>query len=308
MTNPMPREAQPGTGELEIRTFCGSSSISTISSTYPLKLVATPCRPTDKAVLVFMMTYGGGLVAGDSVNLNIRVRSKARLALLTQGSTKLYKTPSKSICSRQNLNVTMEDEAALLLLPDPVQPFKDSAYNQYQLFDVHHPSSSLLVLDWISKGRAARGEAWGFSEWKGRNDIWSLPVGNSGTKKRLLLRDSLVLDKSLSLGQHFQDEMDNLGIFGTLIIRGPIFRSLGDFFIAEFSHLPRIQVSQQREEDNLQSEDCVRAWTASFVRGSVIVKFGAREVDTARRWLRNMLMREGTVEKEFGERSLLCLQ
>ncbi|CAI7626236.1 unnamed protein product [Penicillium palitans] len=290
----VPQKPQSGTGQLEVHAFCGSSSISTLSCTYPLKLVSPPSRPTDRAVLVFMMSYGGGLVAGDRVDLDVRVRPKSRLALLTQGSTKVYKTPSKSICSHQNLTVRVDEGAALLLLPDPVQPFKDS---------------SVLVLDWVSEGRTAIGEAWDFFGWKGRNEIWSLPKPDKGTTKKLLIRDSLVLDETSSTERSYKNEMDGLGAFGTLIIRGPMFRALGDFFLAEFSHLPRIRANGKLHEPvDLHPGESVKTWTAASVRGSVIVKFGARDVDAAKRWLRDMLLRDGTVEKEFGARSLLCLQ
>ncbi|CAI7564697.1 unnamed protein product [Penicillium viridicatum] len=290
----MPQKSQPGTGQLEVHAFCGSSSISTLSCAYPLKLVSPPSRTTDRAVLVFMMSYGGGLVAGDRVDLNIRVRPKSRLALLTQGSTKVYKTPSKSICSHQNLTVTVDEGAALLLLPDPVQPFKDS---------------SILVLDWVSEGRTAIGEAWDFFGWKGRNEIWSLPDPDKGTKKKLLIRDSLVLDEESSTKRSYKNQMDSLGVFGTLIIRGPMFRALGDFFLAEFSRLRRIRANGKLHEPvDLHSGESVKTWTAASVRGSVIVKFGAPDVDAAKHWLRGMLLRDGTVQKEFGARSLLCLQ
>ncbi|KAJ5375569.1 hypothetical protein N7517_007575 [Penicillium concentricum] len=303
----VPQRPQPGTGQLEVQAFCGSSSISKISSTYPLKLVSPPSRSTDHAVLVFMMSYGGGLVAGDRVDLNIRLRPKSRLVLLTQGSTKVYKTPSKSICSYQNLTVTVEEGAGLLLLPDPVQPFKDSLYEQCQIFHVHS-SSNILVLDWVSEGRTARGEAWEFFGWKGRNEIWSLSDPEKGTKKKLLIRDSLILDETSSTKQNYKNEMDDLGVFGTLIIRGTMFRALGDFFLAEFSRLPRIRTNGKlHEQADLHSGESVKTWTAASVRGSVIVKFGSRDVDAAKRWLRNILLQDGTVGREFGERSLLCL-
>lgn len=307
MVNAASREPQLGIGNLEVHSFCGSSSISKSSSTYPLKLVSPPCRPTSQAALAFMMSYGGGLVAGDRVELTVTVKPKARLALLTQGSTKVYKAPSRSIRSRQDLTVRLDDGAALVLLPDPLQPFKDSAHEQCQIFYVR-PSSSVLVLDWVSAGRAARGEEWQFFECKTRNDIWALPDTEKGLKEKLLVRDSLVL-KDASASSHFRDEMDDLGIFGTLIIRGPMFRALGDFFLAEFSRLPRIGPNGQRvEDDGLHSDGYVKAWTAARIRGSVVVKFGAQEVDAARHWLRDMLMKEGTVAKEFGGKSLLCLQ
>ncbi|KAL4937707.1 hypothetical protein BDV06DRAFT_202382 [Aspergillus oleicola] len=254
-----------------------------------------------------MMSYGGGLVTGDSVDLKVTVKPKARLALLTQGSTKVYKTPSRSIYSCQNLTVELEDGAALLLLPDPVQPFKDSAYKQCQMFHVQ-PSSSLLVLDWVCAGRAARGEAWKFYDYRNRNDIWAFPDSTKGPRGKLLLRDSLILGGA-SESPNFCHEMDDLGVFGSMIIRGPLFHTLAKFFLEEFSRLPRIGPNGQRvDEDTMRLDHSVKAWTAASVRGALVVKLGAQEVDAARHWLRDMLVKEGTVEREFGAKALLCLQ
>ncbi|KAL3468838.1 urease accessory protein UreD [Aspergillus californicus] len=173
------------------------------------------------------MSYGGGLVAGDTNNLKITVQQKARLAFLTQGSTKVYKTPSMSIDSRQKMDVTVEEGTGLVLLPDPIQPFRDSAYEQRQLFHINHASSSILILDWVSADRAA-GEEWQLFKYKGRNDIWSLADPDK-RKKRLLIRDSIALSDTTLMKQDYRHRMDGLGVFGTIIMRGPILRALGDF-------------------------------------------------------------------------------
>ena len=49
-------------------------------------------------------------------------------------------------------------------------------------------------------------------------------------------------------------------------------------------------------------------WTAAQVRGFVMVKLGGVEIDETRRWLGDMLRREGSVEREFGHQALLCLK
>lgn len=80
----------PGRGELQVRIVPPStSSMSSLAFTYPLKLISPPCHPSARCVLVFMLTYGGELVAGDSVDLHVDVCPGARLGLVTQGSTKI---------------------------------------------------------------------------------------------------------------------------------------------------------------------------------------------------------------------------
>ena len=258
-------------------------------------------------------------MAGDHVDLHVKVRSKARLVLLTQGSTKAYKTPSKDLGAEQYMTTTLEEGAALVLLPEPVQPFKGSSYKQYQAFHIHPQQSSMVFLDWVSAGRAARGECWEFFQWRGRNEIWSLP-GETSTgqtiPQRLLLRDNIILDGMTDLEQSYRNEMDDLGVFGTLIIRGPLFQTLGQFFLEEFKRLPRIRgkpsvvaaAAAPCSSTSLSSSPSRLIWTAASIRGFVMIKIGAKEVDEAKQWLRGMLERDGTVEREFGKHSLLSLQ
>lgn len=312
MTTSHPRKRTVGGGEIEIEAFQRFSSIATLSSTYPLRLISHPVRTSSRAALIFI-SYGGGLVAGDHVDMHVRVRPKARLALLTQGSTKIYKTPSKEICTEQNLTATVDEGAALLLLPDPVQPFKESSYKQSQAFHVHPQHSSVALLDWLTAGRAARGEAWEFFQWRRRNEVWlSLPVNTA--PKKLLLRDNVILDGMSPLEQSYRDEMDDLGVFGTLILRGPVFHPLAEFFLREFTSLPRVGGASRKTPSTTQAKTATLAassrltWTAASTRGCVIIKFGAKDTDEAKQWLREMLEREGTVEREFGRHSLLCLQ
>ena len=318
---------QPGRGELQIRVLPPSTfTISALAFTYPLKLISPPSTPSARCVLVFMLTYGGGLVAGDSVDLHVDVCPGARLALVTQGSTKIYKSPSRDVRTTQCLTARVEAGAALLLLPDPVQPFKDCVYEQRQVFNIDPVSSNLLVLDWVSEGRTARGERWDFWEWKGRNTFRAFPeygtTEKPNGKGRLLLRDYNFLEGAPPYSAENQhNRMDNLAVFGTLIIRGRLFQDLAQFFLKEFSNQPRIgerswsaetphlsDEEHKRQARRLRGADAGLLWTAVSVRGFVLVKFGARDLDGARRWLREMLMEEGTVEREFGERCLLCLR
>lgn len=115
--------------------------------------------------------------------------------------------------------------------------------------------------------------------------------------------------------------MDSLAVFATLIIRGHLCQDLAKSFLKAFSDQPRIgdrswsaetpRVSddeQKRQARRLREAEAGLLWTAVSVRGFVLVKFGAKDLDGARRWLREMLMEEGTVEREFGERCLLCIR
>ena len=53
-----------------------------LSCTYPLKLLSP--RSEDSVAIVYVLSYGGGLVGGDEVELEVGVREGASLMLLSQ--------------------------------------------------------------------------------------------------------------------------------------------------------------------------------------------------------------------------------
>jgi len=328
-----PSTSKAGQGTIQVSILPPATpTIATLSYTYPLKLIApspTILPETGQTVLlIFLLTYGGGFVAGDAIDLSITLVPHTRLALVTQGSTKIFKTLNRSIVSRQTLDVRIGNGAGLCYLPDPTQPFAESCYEQKQVFTVAE-KGSLCVLDWVSEGRSARGERWDFWRWQGKNEVRTSLLERDGdkdvlAKPRLLLRDNVILDSGrVDLREGLLRRMDGLGVFGTLILRGPLFEGLAKYFMDEFVKLPRIggrNWSSSTEAPKLSVEDEKRAarqkeevengliWTAASVRGSVVVKFGAREVEGARRWLGNVLREEGSVQREFGDGALLCLR
>ncbi|TVY29442.1 putative urease accessory protein ureD-like [Lachnellula hyalina] len=322
MVSPFPpSSSSPGEGQLVVGVLPQKvSALSTISFQYPLKLISPSPAANQKSVLVFLLTYGGGLVGGDQVHLTINIKTNSRLSIVTQGHTKIFKSPSPEVITRQKLHVTIEPGAALCLLPDPVQPFGESVYKQSQSFFVAE-TGSLCLLDWVSAGRTARGEDWDLWRWSGRNEVWS--IAQIEKKPRLLLRDNVLLD-GVTMGSSekvLKKKMQGLGIFGTLVLKGPLMESLAAFFLSEFSALPRIggrdfRSQEMKDHDStlvLSPQDSWRSsrlmqemedkvlWSAAKVRGCTVVKVGARTVEGGRLWIGSMIKEEGSVSHHFGE-------
>ncbi|KAH8179629.1 ureD urease accessory protein [Sarocladium implicatum] len=331
MPSPFPKSSSsPGDGKIVAKLLpAGGTGLEAITYQYPLKLISPSSHSDLKSVLVFLLSYGGGLVGGDAVNLSVEIHPGARLSLVTQGHTKIFKSPSPDVVTSQTMNVRIDTGAALCLLPDPVQPFEDSVYTQTQIFRLAQ-GASVCVLDWVTQGRTARGEDWDLIKWTGRNEVW-LDDGDSGKsgKRRLLVRDNVVLSgpDSTALGRSLRTTMHKLGIFGTLILRGDCFTALGDFFLSEFDASPRIgerdfrtAEAKRKADDSLSEHDRWRAqrndkeratgllWSAARVRGCVVVKFGAHSVEVGREWVGSMLAREGSIESQFGPDASMCVR
>ena len=256
MTSPFPiSSSSPGEGRLVVELLPhGTSALSTITFQYPLKLISPSPSASQKSVLVFLLTYGGGLVGGDQVHLNIDVKPDAKLSIVTQGHTKIFKSPSREVITRQRLHVTLHEGSALCLLPDPVQPFESSVYEQSQKFMLSD-TASLCLLDWVSAGRIARGEDWDLRAWSGRNEVWA--AAEPDAKARLLLRDNIILegDSLHSKDKELRNKMQKMGIFGTLVLRGPLVESLAAFFLTEFAALPRIGARDFRSRAKMDKDD-----------------------------------------------------
>ena len=166
-----------------------------------------------------------------------------------------------------------------------------------------------------------------------------VPTGSTDTTRWLLLRDTLHLFPPSSASRRtLSQQMEGMGIFGTLILLGPVFTPLAEFFIEEFEKMPRIGgrdwgdvVKTGHPKSNVEAEtsDLDREelstdqwrdgrikrektdgvlWNAARVRGCVVVKFAAREAEGARSWVGAMVGREGSIRRDFGDGGLMALR
>lgn len=174
--------ACPGQARLEVAATAGVSTLLRSAATSPLRLL-TP-RPRGQCVWAYLSSFGGGMVAGDRTRIEIKVDAGASCFLSTQASTKIYRNPEQLPCSH-HLTAQIEQDALLVLAPDPVQCFSQSTYEQQQSFELA-AGACLVLVDWMSSGRAARGERWAFTRYLSHNQI----VRNG----ELMLFDRMLLD------------------------------------------------------------------------------------------------------------------
>ena len=177
-------EIKSGEARLHVGNVAGCSTVVGSQSRNPLRLL-TP-RARGESVWAYTSSFGGGMVAGDCTRLEIKIDSGTRCFLSTQASTKIYRNPESLPCSHETLS-NLGDDALLIFAPDPVQCFADSSYEQRQRFTLA-ATSNLVLVDWLSAGRTARGERWNFRRYVSRNEIV-----RDGKK---LLVDALRLDRN----------------------------------------------------------------------------------------------------------------
>ncbi|KAG2120746.1 UreD urease accessory protein-domain-containing protein [Suillus discolor] len=195
-----------GTGHITCDLHSSTVVFSKLSSSYPLKLLS-PRVAEHGVAIVYVMSYGGGLVGGDCMQLVVEVGKECKLLLLSQGSTKVFKTragnrastrfrtssqPTPSSLSlqavtTQSMEVTIAPDSALFLLPDPVTCFRSASYTQAQTFHLAG-SASIVLLDWVTSGRKSMDEEWDFLRYYSVNEVF--------VEGRRVARDVLLLDNS----------------------------------------------------------------------------------------------------------------
>ncbi|OAD07753.1 hypothetical protein MUCCIDRAFT_136720 [Mucor lusitanicus CBS 277.49] len=207
-------ENEPGKGILICSCYNQRSKFERIHAQYPLKFIPTTGH-ADRLAVVYMLSYGGGVISGDTFSIDMTVNTDAILLLMTQGNTKIFKdrvhqrlcnpahpsSRSPTSPSIQIINSVVTSQATLLVVPDPVTCFRDSSFQSRQLFELEDDTSQLVLLDWFTSGRITRGESWSFRHYSSRIDI--------KIAGKWIIKDAMVLedeDYMKRLDPRVQDE------------------------------------------------------------------------------------------------------
>jgi urease accessory protein len=194
----------PGEGVVAIERASGRSVVTRQAARGPLQLLVP--RNHGDAVWVFLSSLGGGFVDGDSVALDVRIGAGAAAMLATQASTKVYR--SVRGCA-QEVHAEVGDGGLLVVLPDPVVCFAGARFSQsidVQLGD----GATLILVDAVTCGRAARGERWAFDAYRS-----AITVRRG---ERLLLHDAIELDAAAGA---LDARMGRFDALATLVGFGP---------------------------------------------------------------------------------------
>jgi urease accessory protein len=214
-----------------------------------------------RSVWAFTSSFGGGLVAGDQTQLDLTVGTGASCFLGTQSSTKVYRNPGGRPCSHAT-HAVVEADSLLVFAPEPVQPFAQSRYAQRQEFRLA-TGAGLVLLDWLTAGRVARGERWAFGHYQSRNDVFI-------DGERVLV-DSLLLNAAQTAPR-----MGRFDCLATLLLIGPPLRAAASRLIQGLAGRP---VEKQ----------AAQLCSASPVPDGVLLRVAGRQVENVRRELQQHL-------------------
>jgi len=197
--------------------------LSHARATAPLRLVR-PTFPGARAGAVCLVTFGGGLVDGDALALDLEVEPGATLVVFTQASTKVFRGASSQ-------TIRAKVGGTLVLLPDPIACFAGARYRQRVEVTLGEGGACVL-LDGFTSGRPAYGERWAFDRIDLRTRV--LYEGRAAAS----VDDALVLDVA---DGPVAARMDRFEGMQTLIALGASVARIADD-IADAAPAPRSDV------------------------------------------------------------------
>ena len=196
----------PGHGKLLFRAGNGKTVVESAEATSPLRLLLP--KNHGAFAWAFLSTFGGGMVDGDQISLDVSVGADAGALISTQASNKIYRSPR--LGCRQQLHADVGVGATLVMLPDPVVVFAEGKYVQDAWIEMADGASVLLV-DMFTAGRVAHGERWAFDGLKLRTRVSRNGKG--------ILHDAIELDASAGpIGRR----MGRFDAYATIMALGPI--------------------------------------------------------------------------------------
>jgi urease accessory protein len=242
-----------GTAHLKFTRVASHTVLERSFATSPVKLFTT--RSVAGACWVYSATLGGGFVGGDDVRMTVDVAAGASALLMTQASTKVYR--SLRPC-RQLITATVAEGALFASLPDPVVCFAGADFSQDQHYDLA-PGADLVLVDWITSGRHAAGERWAFAHYSSRIRI------DRGGYRRLF--DSVTLQDE---SQTVAERMGRVDVCATCVIMGPRLAAAASEIVALVSKIPIA-----RRWDTIESATLFDGGVLLRVAGTNVERVGA---------------------------------
>ncbi|KAG9000006.1 hypothetical protein FRB90_011906 [Tulasnella sp. 427] len=290
------RKAIHGRGQATLEAFGRGAVFSDLSFTYPLKLISPQISGPSPVAIAYVLSYGGGLISGDQIDLGAETRKDATLVLLTQGSTKVF--PSRTIdrirasnvftpqtdgpnhvsqdTTRQILSAKIASGSNLILLPDPVTCFARSNYTQTQTFRLEL-GASLCALDWYTSGRMSRGEEWVFERYRSVNEIHV--DGKRVARDVMLLEEPNGREVGPLAARTLKARMAPYSCYATLFLIGPAVAPVLAYVEQEMRSIVQFQAAAPAD----------LIWSFSPLEHGGIVRAAGAETETVKFWLKRML-------------------
>ena len=162
---------------LELKLQCDRANKTVFQhqyTTYPLRLSpifrlegASPNR-----AYCYLINTSPGLLAGDELNMSLRLTANTSLYLTDQAATKVHPMTAHAKAT-VNYQIVVDADASLELVPEPVILYANSVLEQNTLIKLH-PTAKLFLSEIVLPGRLARQEYYNFNYYFNRLQVTDL--------------------------------------------------------------------------------------------------------------------------------------
>jgi urease accessory protein len=261
--------ANAGSAHLTFTRSGAGTVLTRAFATSPAKLIETKRR--GQACWVYAATLGGGFVGGDDIRLHADVTAGAHAMLTTQASTKVYRSLRPA---QLHFTASVEADALLAVVPDPIVCFADAHFTQTQRYDLH-AEASLVMVDWMTSGRHAAGERWAFSRYESRIDI------RRGGRR--VFFDALILEPNIdSVGAR----IGRFDVLLTAVITGPLVAAAAADIVTRLS---QEAVHASTRGDSFRGGGDLIVSAASLRDGGALLRMAGTSVEQTAHALRSYL-------------------
>jgi urease accessory protein len=186
----------------------------------------------------YLIGFGGGIVSGDHVHLDVCVQEDAALLITSQSTSKAFRSVVGRPVSTVQTTVTVHPGALLVWSPQPTQCFKQSNLSQNIHVTLEHSTAtstveapSLVLLDWYTGGRRNIDDGgWQLDCLKTITTV-SYSSGVDGAKQELVFRDASMLSGCTSLQRH----MGQFQVVAMMILVGARVQQVAQKLLSTFS-------------------------------------------------------------------------
>lgn len=154
---------------------------------------------------IYLIHIGGGYVDGDTYLTDLSVEEGAELAVTTQSSTKVYKTPKTPVVQRTNLN--LGKGSVLEYLPDPLIAYEEARFIQETNVQIEE-GACFFYSDIITPGWAEDGSLFRYDWIRSKLKVYK--------REKLILLDHLLLEPDNNMDGIMQ--MEGYTHVGTFLI------------------------------------------------------------------------------------------
>jgi urease accessory protein len=255
-----PPSIAPGCARIGVIRSGARSVVSRAYATSPLR-VLTPANH-GHAAWIYTSSFGGGLVDGDRIAMDIDVGAGAAAFVGTQASTKIYRSP---LGTSAEIHASIAADGLLVAAPDPVVCFSGARYRQTQTFELAE-RAALVLVDSLSSGRHAAGERWAFDEYRSQTTV--------RVDGRLLVHDALALRAS---DGNLRDRLGRFNVLAVAVLAGTPLAAAASSLVATAS-----AEAVMKRSDQLVAATLLRD-------GGCVVRFAGTSLERVGRTIRELL-------------------